>query len=282
VTRKYDSSKIEKHFDIDPSKEWGRMETNPQHQVQFHIHTHYLKEYIAPSDKVFEIGSGPGRFTAELAKIGSKIAVADISSESLKLHKTKMKELGFEDAILWRKKLDIIDLSEIPDNSFDAAVAYGGPLSYVFEFASDALANLLRITKPGGYILLSVMASLGTWYYFVEAIFDHIHELGLAPLQKLFEDGDIIDKLAGNPDHEMHMFRWSELRDLIEKHPCEIVVASACCFMANNLQIQEQLEEEMKNEEVWNAFLQWELEFSREPGAVDTGTHLIVVLKNDS
>lgn len=281
MTRKYDPGKIERHFDTAALKEWGRMEANPQALVSFFIHKHYLKEYISPGYEVFEIGSGPCRFSVELAKIGARIAVADISSGSLKLHKEKMEELGYEEAILWRKKLDLIGLGEIPDNSFDASVAYGGPLSYVFGLAGDALADLLRVTRPGGYILLSVMSSLGTWCYYVEAIFDDIHNLGLPVLQKLFEDANVVDELPSTPGHEMHMFRWSELRNLIEKYPCEVIAASACCFMANNLQIQDRLEKEMENQEVWDAFLQWELEFSREPGAIDAGTHLIVVLKNE-
>ncbi len=282
MSDRYDSSIIERHFDNDPQSEWERMLNSPRNRVSFHIHKHYMCKYIKSGDTVFEIGSGPGRYTVELAKIGAKIAVADLSSEILKLHEKKMKETNNEGSILWRKKMDIVDLGEIPDDSFDASVAYGGPLSYVFDLAGDALAGLLRITKSGGYILLSVMSSLGTWKHLTGPVFDAIRNLGLPRLQKLFEDGDVTDKLAGKGTHHCHMFRWSEFQDLLSKHACELIVASASGFMANNLQIQDQLEKEMENQEVWDAFLQWELEFSREPGAIDAGTHLIVVLRKES
>lgn len=36
----------------------------------------------------------------------------------------------------------------------------------------------------------------------------------------------------------------------------------------------------MEKPEVWEAFLRWELEFCKEPGAIDAGTHMVVVLKN--
>jgi ubiquinone/menaquinone biosynthesis C-methylase UbiE len=279
MSKRYDPNIIEGHFDSDPQSEWERMLNSPRNRVSFHIHKHYLQEYISKGNTVFEIGSGPGIYTVELAKLGAKIAVADLSTEILKLHKKKMKETNNEASILWRKKMDIVDLSEIPDDSFDASVAFGGPLSYVFDLAGDALAGLLRITKPGGYILLSVMSNLGTWKIFTLNVFDAIRNLGLPRLQKLFEDGDVTDKLAAKGTHHCHMFRWSELRGLLEKHPCELVVTSATGFMSNNLHIQERLEKEMKNQEVWDAFLQWELEFSREPGAIDAATHMIAIVQ---
>lgn len=281
MSYRYDPKLIEGHFDGETLSEWERMEKHPRNLVSFHIHKHYLKEYIKPGDKVIDIGSGPGKYTIELARLGAKIAVADISSEMLKLHKAKMEESGCEEAVLWRRKLDIIDLSSVPDNSFDAAIAYGGPLSYVFDLASDALAELLRVTRPGGYVFLGVMSSLGTWRFYTESVLDEIQEFGLLRYQKLFEDGDVTGRLAAKGTHHCHMFRWSELRSLIEEHSCEILEVSACSFLANNKYIQRSLEQAMQNLEVWNAFLRWELEFSREPGAIDASSHIIVVLRNN-
>ena len=45
--------------------------------------------------------------------------------------------------------------------SFDAVVAYGGPLSYVFERLPRALAEVLRVLKPHGLFLTSAMC---LWY----------------------------------------------------------------------------------------------------------------------
>ena len=35
----------------------------------------------------------------------------------------------------------------------------------------------------------------------------------------------------------------------------------------------------MEDTERWNMFLKWELDFSKEPGAIDAGTHFIVIFK---
>ena len=131
---KYDPKIIESHFDDPTQGEWDRLDKNPIGKIQFHIHNHYLQKYIKKGDRVLEIGPGPGRFTVELAKLGAKIGIADISERMLSLNKEKVQEAGFENAIEWRKKLDILNLNEIPDDSFDSTVCYGGPLSYVLEF----------------------------------------------------------------------------------------------------------------------------------------------------
>jgi hypothetical protein len=51
-------------------------------------------------------------------------------------------------------------LSRYADGAFDCTVAYGGPISYAFDQAEIAVAKCLRVTRPGGVLLASVMASI--------------------------------------------------------------------------------------------------------------------------
>ena len=66
---------------------------------------------------------------------------------------------------------------------------------------------------------------------------------------------------------------------MLQEYQCEIIVASACGFLSNSLHTEERLRKEMEHPEAWKAFLQWELESCREPGAIDGGTHMVVVLR---
>ncbi len=278
MPEKYDRTVIENYFDSFGLSEWERLVETPRDLVSLHIHTYYLQQYINSGDNVLEIGPGPGRFTIELAKLGARVSIVDVSAMQLKLNEEKLKEAGFGDAVEWRKQMDIIDLSPLKNDNYDSCVVYGGPISYVMENADKALGEVLRVTKPGGYIFLGVMSSLGTWQLLVELVFEIIDDLGLDMMQQLFEDGDVIGKLSPE-GHHCHMYRWSELQALLQKHPCEVIEASACGFLSNSLHTEERLRKEMENPETWQAFLNWELEFCKEPGAIDGGTHMVVVLR---
>lgn len=279
---KYDPKIIEGHFDKEPSLEWERLDRSPKGKVQFHIHQHYLRKYIKKGDRVLEIGSGPGRFTIELAKLGAKIAVADISKEQLRLNEEKVREAGFEKTIEWRKKLDILNLEGIRDNEYDSTVVFGGPLSYVLEFVDKALDEVIRVTKPGGIILTSVMSCLGTYHHLIKTVFEMSEEMGLVQFDELTRTGDILGKLADQGTHQCHMFRWSEYRDILSNHSVEILNASAANYLSNGMFNEEYLTELSNDSEKWNMFLKWELDFCKEPGAIDGGTHMIVILKTHS
>lgn len=276
---KYNPEIIESHFENPDQDEWNRLDKTPIGKVQFHIHNHYLQKYIKKGDRVLEIGPGPGRFTIELAKLGTKIGIVDISENQLRLNKERIQEAGFGQSIEWRKKLDILDLEGIPDNSFDSTICYGGPLSYVLEFIDQALNEVLRVTKPGGVILTSVMSCLGTYHHLLNNVFDDNVNIELERFDELTRTGDVIGDLAGKGTHQCHMYRWSEFQDIISKHPVEILDVSAANFLSTGLINEEYLINIMNDPKKWNMFLKWELDFSKEPGAIDAGTHFIVILR---
>jgi ubiquinone/menaquinone biosynthesis C-methylase UbiE len=240
---------------------------------------HFLQKYIKEGDRVLEIGPGPGRFTIELAKLGAKISIVDISKAQLRANEEKVREAGFENSIEWRRKLDILDLEGISDNVFDATVVFGGPLSYVLEFVDQAIEEVIRVTKPRGIILTSVMSCLGTYHHLIKNIFEEFLELGLENLDELTETGDILGKMADQGTHQCHMFRWSEYREVLSRHPVEILDASATNFLSTGLFNEEFLTGLMSDPEKWNMFLKWELDFCKEPGVIDGGTHMIAILR---
>lgn len=276
---KYNPEIITRHFDNDEHDEWSRLDKKPIGKAQFHIHNHFLHKYIKRGDRVLEIGPGPGRFTIELAKLGARIAIVDISELQLKMNKERVEEAGFEDSIEWRKKCDILNLEGIEDSSFDCVVCYGGPLSYVLEFVDEALKEIIRVTKKGGIILSSVMSTLGTYHHLINYVFDDNVGIELERFDGLTQTGDILGDLADKGTHQCHMYRWNEFREILLKHPVEILDASAANFLSNGLVNEEYLTELMHDEKKWNMFLKWELEFCREPGVIDAGTHFIVIFK---
>lgn len=273
---KYDASYVSQFYDQYGEREWIRFERSPMRRVNFHVHRWYLEQYIKQGDTVLEVGAGPGRFTIELAKVGAKIMVGDISPKQLELNYEKVQEAGYEEAVVGRELMDIVNLSQFPSESFDALVCYGGPLSYVFDQVDQAIDELLRVTRPEGYVLLSVMSLLGSTHAGLPVVLGLAEKWGLDAIQQVNETGNLYGdvSIAG---HYCHMFRWSELQELLKRHSCIIVAASASNFLS--VRNEETLEKIMDNPTLWEAFLKWEVDFCKGPGAIDGGTHILTVVQ---
>lgn len=272
----FDRDQTAEAFDTYGKKEWDRHETSPSARVSFHIHRHYLTEFIHDGDRVLELGAGAGRFTVELARLGATIVTTDISPGQLELNAAHVAEAGLESAIETREPADILDLSRYPDASFDSVVCYGGPLSFVLDRADAALDELLRVAKPSGHVLLGVMSLHGSVHAFLGGVDDEIKEFGIEEMEAIVHTGDLPTHHAslGIPSH---LFSWAELRSLLERHDCDIDAASAANFLS--IGNDEVCERWLQDPAMWDRFLAWEVYCCAQPGTIDAGTHIIAVVR---
>lgn len=109
---RYDRAHIASFFDAYGETEWERLERTPTDRVVFEVHRRLLDEWIRPGDRVLEVGAGPGRFTIELARIGARVVVGDVSPRQLELHREKA--AAVEGAVEARLVLDVVDLARFP------------------------------------------------------------------------------------------------------------------------------------------------------------------------
>ncbi|MET0627341.1 MAG: class I SAM-dependent methyltransferase, partial [Acidimicrobiia bacterium] len=224
----YDPEYTTRHYDAYAEREWNRHEQDSMARTSFAIHRGYLEDYIDAGDVVLDAGAGPGRFTIELAKLGARVHVCDLSPVQLELNEEHVTAAGHEDAVASRTRLDICDLSTLADDQFDAVVCFGGPLSYTMNRAPDAIAELCRVTRPRGHVLLSVMSSLGGLRRFLPAVLEEGRHFGAECNDEIVRSGDLPRDI--NEGHECHMYRWSELVDLLGPRG-DIVSASASNFL---------------------------------------------------
>jgi SAM-dependent methyltransferase len=268
----YDPDWVRTYYDQYAEKEWQRWDRSPVQRVKLEVHLHYLRQSIQPGDRVLEIGAGPGRFTRELARITDRIVVADISPVQLALNQQNAQALGFAGAVERWVECDMCDLEpHFQDAEFDAVVCYGGPLSYVFDRAAQAVCELKRVTRPGGALLYSVMSLWGGVHHFLPGVLDIDPDVN----RKIIASGDLCPERAEVSTHFCHMYRAAELRALLEGCGLAVEVLSASdCVSATWAEL---LEDVRKDDVLWQHLLEMELEACREPGCVDMGTHTIAV-----
>jgi len=239
--------------------------------MQLHVHRNILERFVKKGDHVLEIGAGPGRFTIELARLETRVWVGDISPVQLELHRQKAAEHGFEEAVVERRQVDLLDLSSYEDDSFDAVVAYGGPLSYLFDQAPAGLAEVRRVLKTGGAALFGVMSLWGAIHEFLPGV------IALEPNvnRHLIEVADLHPSNYPDVVHRCHMYRASELSELLAR--CGFVVEAIAASGFLSTVAGDRLDAFRNDEERWSLLCELEIKACHEPGCLDSGTHIIAV-----
>lgn len=194
--------------------EWNRMVRDLPARVSFELHRRLLERHVRPGDRVLEIGAGPGRFTLALAELGARVVVTDLSAAQLEANRRHVEEADAVAAVEAWKLVDVRDVSVFADDEFDAVIAFGGPLSYCFEARVDALHSLLRVTRPGGAVLASVMSLLGTFRHALAGVAAAEEEFGTTANNAVLETGDL--RLLGREGHVCQMFRSRQIPELVE------------------------------------------------------------------
>lgn len=267
----YDPKWVSEFYNNYGEIEWQRMVKTPCAEVQFEIHKHYIKKHVQAGNRVLEIGPGPGRFTQVFVEMGCRVLAADISPVQLALNKQKAEEHGFAHGIEDWLELDICDLTSLDNNDFDVVVAYGGPLSYVFDKRDLAVEQMKSKVKSGGVMLLSVMGIWGTVHTYLSGVLDIDPQTN----QQITEHGDLHNSSYPFATHFCHMYRAQELRELLENHQLNVIDMSASHCLTSVW--GDQLNAIRQDNTTWQEVLRMEIEASREPGCLDMGTHIIAV-----
>ena len=272
----YNPTEISEFYNNYGVREWERLDLSAYDRINYYLHMHFLKEHIGEGKSVLDAGCGAGRFSVEIAKCGSKVTLLDISSEQLRLAKDKLKEENLEanvdDAIL----ADLRDLSMIEDNKFDTVVCYGAPINYLLENKEKAIKELVRVTKKGGNMLISVNSKWGVIRSQLgKEDFDYTSFFGNPDywfIDKVIDTGDL-------PKHEMvnhpprHFFEAQELEDLLSDAGVEnIILGGSPCVTSGFRKAAEMLE---KDETAWRTILSLEEKAYCTKTMVDNGEFLL-------
>ena len=123
-------------------------------QVEYLTTMKYIHEFLSQSadSSVLEVGAGTGRYSVALAKQGFRVTAVELVSHNLELLKAKLD--GSEPITALQG--NALDLSFLPDAAFSLTMLLG-PMYHLYtkEDKRKALSEAVRVTKPGGTIMVA-------------------------------------------------------------------------------------------------------------------------------
>lgn len=267
----YDAARVAAYYDHLGHAEWDRWERSLGDRISLALHTEAVERCVPRGGRVLEIGAGPGRFTEVLHRLGSRIVVADLSATQLACNRELGHARGFAASVEDWHQLDLCDLGCFGEESFDAVVVLGGPLSYVFDARDRALAECRRVMRPGGVLAVSVMSVWGTTHRYLEQVLP----LGAELNREVTRTGDISSRTVPGSAHHCHMFRAGELRDLLERSGFVDLWLSASSALSTGIPSSLVA----PDTEAWRTLLELERMACVEAGYLDAGPHLIATAR---
>ncbi|MBQ6223292.1 MAG: class I SAM-dependent methyltransferase [Solobacterium sp.] len=131
----------------------GRL-TSRHGQVEYLTTMKYIHEYLQndTNKQILEIGAGTGRYSITLAREGYSVTAVELIEHNIDVLTRKL--TGEEDLAVWQG--NALDLSFLEDSSYDLTLVLG-PLYHLFtkEDKIQALSEAVRVTKPGGYLMVA-------------------------------------------------------------------------------------------------------------------------------
>ena len=171
----------------------------------------YLLPHLGPTDRLLDVGSGPGTITADLARLVGDVVALEINDEAAALTRAELDRQGVTNAEV--RVGDVHGLS-LPDEGFDVVHAH-----QVLQHVADpvaALREMARVTRPGGVVAVrdSDYAAFA-WYPRLP---------GLDRWLELYQAAARAN--GGEPDAGRHLLAWAHAAGLDEV----TATSSTWCF----------------------------------------------------
>jgi SAM-dependent methyltransferase len=171
----------------------------------------YLLPRLRPTDRLLDVGSGPGTITADLARLVREVVAVEATEEAAALTRAELRKQGIDNAEV---VVGDVHALALPDDRFDVAHAH-----QVLQHVADpvaALREMARVTRSGGVVAVrdSDYASFA-WYPRLA---------GLDRWLELYQAAARAN--GGEPDAGRHLLAWAHAAGLDDVD----ATSSSWCF----------------------------------------------------
>lgn len=270
---------VENYYNKSTEYEWNRLVRDQYHKLEWDTTQIFLKKHLPKKGLILDAGAGPGRYTVDLAKKGYDVVLLDYSKGNVELAKIKVKEAKQEKKVKDFIQGTIVNLSKFKDNSFDAVICLGGPLSHVEKKDRQKAVNeLIRVAKKGAPVFVSVMGKYAILLSAIKRWPDEVKDT--VNFKRLSEDGDDFNwgsaSSNGTKKSYCHFFTVDELESLFPKSKAKLLETVGLEGFAS---AQEKEYAELKDKTIIKNWLEAHKKLCSTRVAADISSHMLIVVK---
>lgn len=222
----------------------------------------FIQRYLKPGGSVLDAGGGVGINTIFMSQLGAQVTLLDLTPEILKLARHNIHQAGISSRVDLVQG-DITLLNQFIDGQFTFVVCVGDAISYALDQGHKALAELVRVTQPGGIMVLGTDSKFG----FLR------HNLACGNLKearKILTSG-ITTCGMGPPTR---LYTPDELRILLANCGCQILEIAATPSLADTIEL-----DIYRQSSQFDELLQLEFEICTRSDLLSVGKHLLVIAR---
>ena len=256
-------------------QEWRRLIKDAYHRLEFETTLHFLEKYLPKQGLILDAGGGPSRYTVELARRGYQVVLLDMTPANLEFARRQIKRSRLQDKVEQVVEGSIVDLSRFADNTFDAVICLGGPLSHVLDQhkREKAITELIRVSKPGAPLFVSVMSRLNVM---VIELMIAPHEFEEPFFKALRDQGDYF---GGFGFTACHFFLPEEFANAFRSQGFNILEMAGLEGIGSRH--NKKINALAKNELRWRVWMETHFQTCTHPSVVGMAEHMLLVGKKE-
>ena len=131
--------------------------------VEYLTTMRYIEKYLKPGMRILEIGAGTGRYSHSLAQQGYCVDAVELVEHNIETFRAKT----MPNETVTVRQGDARTLDVFLDDTYDITLLLG-PMYHLFtrEDQHQALAEAIRVTKPGGTLFVAYCGNEATMIQF--------------------------------------------------------------------------------------------------------------------
>jgi ubiquinone/menaquinone biosynthesis C-methylase UbiE len=264
---------IKEYYTENVRVEWNRLFKDAYRRLEFETTLHFLSKFLPEKGLILDLGGGPGRYTIELAQRGYEVVLFDFTPANLVFARRQIKKHPERNNVKAVIEGSITDLSQFADETFDAVVCTGGPLSHVVESVDreKAISELVRVAKPGAPIFVSVMGRLSV---LIIELTQAQYEMEMPHFEPMRDTGDYF---GGSGFTACHFFLPEELREAFRNQPVTVLEIAGLEGISSNH--RKKLNQVAKDPQRWKIWLETHYATCTHPAVVGISDHFLLVCR---